>query len=558
MSRNIACAAALAVAGIMLACGNAGAQQPTELKPELEQDRTTPSWMAPVPVDDGNAMDPVLRPTVYDPISAGAEADETAADEDPFSSGDVEADNAGNGTVSGRPLTTALERRAGSSPIAGRRTRDGEASDPGSAPAGIDAEILTGNVGARTIDDLEGAGLQRARRTNEPTDAMEARDALPEEDPFAPLGIRAGRFILYPELEQGMTWTSNADYSPDGNAAVLSETTLRLGGVSDWSRHAMEFQAYAALRKTVSGLEISDPTGGFNGKLRLDLADGFTATGEIGYELKRETASSAIVIPGVEAQPLLQRLGGEIGLSRETGKLRLAATAAIERLVYGDVDLTGGGTLSQADRNATIGTMKLRSGFALSPALVPFVEAEFGRRVFDEKVDAGGYARSANRYGLRAGVEFDFGEKLSGEIAAGWISEKPEDARLAAIEGLGAGAAIAWSPMRGTTVSINAETIVETTTDPGLSGSILYSATTGVERELRANLTANASLGLAWRDYYGSGGRDLIFDAEAGLTWWINRYFGVTGRTAYESVISNLAGRDTETASIFLGVRLRR
>ena len=55
-----------------------------------------------------------------------------------------------------------------------------------------------------------------------------------------------------------------------------------------------------------------------------------------------------------------------------------------------------------------------------------------------------------------------------------------------------------------------------------------------------------------------SDGHDLILSAEAGLTWWLNRYAGLTGRVRHETLKSNLPDRDSETNSVFLGVKLQR
>src|SRR5690606_7669587 len=71
-----------------------------------------------------------------------------------------------------------------------------------------------------------------------PAPSRKRRD--PELKPFAPLGIGAGMFRLYPLLEQGIGWTSNVDSSPDGGAAVFSETTLRLRGHTELPLHHAE------------------------------------------------------------------------------------------------------------------------------------------------------------------------------------------------------------------------------------------------------------------------------------------------------------------------------
>src|SRR5690606_26322059 len=176
----------------------------------------------------------------------------------------------------------------------------------------------------------------------------------------------------------------------------------------------------------------------------------------------------------------------------------------------------------------------------------------------DERVDAAGYQRSADRLRIHGGTEFDLGEKLNGEFSLGWVREALDDDRLPAISGLSVDADIRWSPERGTTIGLRGTTTVEGTTTAGESGSILYSGRLTAERSIRSNLTANAALGVDWRDYAGSNGHDRILSAEAGLTWWLNRYAGLTTPLRSETQTSNLPGRDYDAASRVPGRKLHR
>ena len=76
--------------------------------------------------------------------------------------------------------------------------------------------------------------------------------------------------------------------------------------------------------------------------------------------------------------------------------------------------------------------------------------------------------------------------------------------------------------------------------------------------DIRQNLTTTATLGASYRDYVGTGGHDLTLSGQVGLTWWLNRNVGFTGRARYERVTSNLPGRTTNTTSVYAGVTLRR
>lgn len=411
---------------------------------------------------------------------------------------------------------------------------------------------------AGSVDSLDDERSTRAQRDNIRTGAIEGRGRTADDNPYLPLGLRAGSFLVMPTLEQGLSWTSNATSSPNGSNALLSETALRLNAVSDWARHSMTVQADGIFRKSISGEAVEEIEGGARGDLRLDLGGGFEAQAGLGYRARPESASSPVTIGNVASQPLRQTLTGMAGISRDAGRLRVGLTGNVSRDVYDDARLVDGSTFSQRDRNATLATVALRAGYEISPALRPFIEAEIGRRLQDEKIDFEGYARSADRYGLRAGLELDMGEKLRGEFSAGWLTERPDDARLAAISAPTLAASLLWSPLRGTMVELNGSTTVESTTRSGASGSLLYSGSLAISREVRANLTGRALIGLDWRDYSGSGDSDTILRGEASLTWWMNRNAGITARARHEIQRSSLADRDYDATSLYLGMTLQR
>lgn len=400
-------------------------------------------------------------------------------------------------------------------------------------------------------------GNPRAGLDNERIGAIEGRQRGREDDAYAPLGIRAGTFVLRPRLEQGIGWTSNAAGAAGGEASTYSETNLRLDAASDWARHRASFSADGSYRRSLSGEEIDELEGGVSGRLDLDLAHELSAFAAAGYRVRPESASTPGTVAAAVNRPLRHTLDASAGLSKDAGPLRLGIAGGLTREIFGDADLADGTTVSQRDRDATLATATLRAGYALSPALTPFVEGEVGRRIHDLRLDSAGYARSADRYALRGGVELDLGEKLSGEMSLGWLTERPDDSRLDPVSGLSVAGNLSWSPVRGTIVGLAASTAVEGATAPGDSGSLLYSGTLSARRDLRANLTGEASAGLDWRDYSG-GGHDLVLRGEASLTWWMNRHAGVTARARHEVQESSLPGRDWDATSLWLGMILQR
>lgn len=467
---------------------------------------------------------------------------------------------------SGRPKSAGQRSKersdqlaAGPESAADRRKRE---EDERRKAQGVNEDQQTPVVRTGTVDSQIDRRLDPGA---ERVEAIEGQDREPDENPYEAVGIAAGNFILRPSIEQGVTITDNINSSPEGSDAVLSETTLRLNAISESEGDRTVLNGYGIYRESVSGEDYDYAEGGFDGEIERQIGDDYKAKGTIAYAIRPESFASPVEVAGAASQPIQQTLDASVGISKDLGKALLGLTANIEREWYGDADVESAGvrsTVSQEDRNSTLATVGLRAGYEISPAITPFVEVEAGRRFYDIEQNIGAGVdpldRSANHLAANAGVELDFGEKLNGELSAGYVMENPEDERLGTIGGLNMAAKLNWSPERGTVVALTGSTVVEGTTDSNSTGSLLHSGRLSVERQIRANLTANVGVGIAYREYQGTGNDDLIYSAEAGATWWLNRYTGLTARARHETLDSSIEGRDTKTNSVFLGLRLQR
>lgn len=469
---------------------------------------------------------------------ADRRARETAAAQPRTTRTNGRADGGANGETTDDATTGSVARQAGAGLLP---ALDDTPLPPNAATRGIDAGDLERNVAQRA--DAERIG------------AVETRGGAADPSPFAAPGIRAGSFILRPTLDQGIEWSSNAAAAASGNSDLLSSTTARLGVASEWSRHALNLDISGTWRKSLRGTGFSELSGSANAGLRLDLAEGFVSNTTIGYQRQPETPSLAVDTVG---RSLRETMSASTGLEKTIGPALLAARVSADRNVYGMATLAAGGVASQADRNNTLYGLTLRGGYEVSPAMRPFLEAELGRRLYDNRLDAAGLARSATRYGARAGLTFDLGEKFNGEVAGGWLTERPDDASLAAISAATIDATLGWSPIRGTQIDLGLSTNVESSSVAGSSGALVYGARLGATHELGARLTASALLSAELRRYAGTAMQDTTLGASASLTWWLNRYAGITGRAGHERLQSTDPARSYGSTNVYLGVTLQR
>ena len=470
-------------------------------------------------------------------------------------------DRSGDRQASARPALRS--RPAESADPQKEKDEDEDASQAGkerltTTETEIDADsVSTGDIRqglATSLDAKDFARVQPAQSAGAETPYRSEA----EEDPYEAIGIRLGGLILRPSIETGVTVTDNVDLGTDKESAVLSETTLRLNAVTDDPVDNATIEGFVTYRKSIAGTDYSEPEGGLDAAANLDLGRELRLNATISYAGAYEGAE-APYSPGVTftESPFKHSLGATIGLEKYEGPLRYAIAGEVEREIYTNAEATTG-TVSQEDRNASLFNLKLRGGYAMSQVLVPFAELEIGRRIYDNRTNSGGYEPSANEYALRGGVEFDVSEKLTGEIAVGYVVQRPDDDRLATVEGVSIEGQVAWSPVRGTDVTLALSTDVEGSSTTGASGSLLRGARLTIARQVRDNLELSADVSAERRDYVATGDHDTILSAELGASYWLNRSAAIVGRIGHERQTSTLPDRDYQANTAFLGVRLQR
>lgn len=493
------------------------------------------------PASTGLALPP------YRPASPGAVADEPG---DGASLFPMEPDD-------GPVAAPAMPRRATTTRQERADARAARIEGPAAAePAEPAVEPIQGR--AQRVDVLDEELNRRVDAENARLDPIETGAIERDENPYGPLGLRLGTFDATVTLDQGILWSSNINTTQQGGEAFVSQTELRLRALSDWSSHSAEVNAVGIFQKTVSGEDYKETELGIDGALAYELGRDTTLTATASYRMAPEAASSPVVLPATDSEPLNHEISGSLGVERQLGRARLGLTGAVDREIYSDFEGLCCGTVSQKDRNFTLSTLALRAGYEVSPAFTPFVEGEIGRRSYDLEQDASGYRRSADRHALKGGVEIDLGEKIDGEVSLGWLRESFDDDRLAPVSALLLDGVVSWSPMRGTTLRLTGGTSVEGSTTAADSGSVLYTSSLELLREARPNLTLGLLGGLSFRDYVNSTDTETTLSAQASATWWLNRFAGINGRLRHERFDSTRPNRDYDESSVYLGLKLQR
>ncbi len=369
-----------------------------------------------------------------------------------------------------------------------------------------------------------------------------------------PTGIRLGTFILRSTTSQSVNRETIRTGDTKTSRNYLT-TSIRGSLVSDWSRHELSVTGEGTFERNFGSDNRFEPEGQVETNLRLDLADDTIANFSGDYSFEREDTNDPNAIGGAAAQSGVHQFGGRLTLERSTGIVHGRAGIGVTREIYTNAELQDGSQLDLADRDRTAVDGRLRLGYEISPALIPFVEVGGGRTRYDETRDSGGYQRSSWMASARTGVEVDLSEKLRGELALGYAKVDYDDWRLETLDAITLDGRVHWSPQRGTDVELALLTTLQDSTAPGESGWAEYNVTTTVTHQLRHNLVGRLTGGSTFRDF-ATNYRETTWLIGSGLTWMLNPYIDLTADAEYEW--TDRDSGDTATWRAGLGVTLRR
>jgi hypothetical protein len=373
-----------------------------------------------------------------------------------------------------------------------------------------------------------------------------------ESNPFLPTGFRAGTWNVFARLEQAIGYSTNTERTPDGESGGIATTRGKLSMRSDWSRHEASINAEGEIEQALNGDSDAIPDASVEGLLRLDIVDGYAANLRANYDLSTENSSSA-----ASGRFDVQEFGGSAELLRGGRKLELSVKVSADRTVYGDAPQDNGGSLDQQDRNNTLFQLTGRAGYELSPALKPFLQAGIGRRLHDNSVNSEGVEANGTLYDLRSGVALDLGEKLTGEVALGYLVEDYDGNGLDTASTPSLNANLVWSPVRGTEITLAAATELEGASAGGQSGSVTQSLSLESRTQVNNRLAVLGEASIK-ADAYEDGTTDATWTIGAGVEYAISRYLAVTADVEHETFDAAVKGGSWDASSVTVGVALQR
>lgn len=382
-------------------------------------------------------------------------------------------------------------------------------------------------------------------------------DRLARLEPYDPVGVRIGSFVLFPELEIGGLSNSNVFRSPDRRSDIAAEFRPSARLVSNWSRHALEFSGTGAFSFYQDFDTENDETYALEARGRLDVTRRTNVQAIASHERSLESRS-AINASDVGSRTPVEIDRAEAAFNQRFNRLSVQIRGSVGDYTYGDTENLGLVT-SNSDRDYVETTHTARATWEFKPTLSAFTEVSINQRDYDQPAQSDFINRTSDGQRYRVGLGFgDESRILRGEISLGYGVQSPDDARLRDIDGLIIDANATWRVTELTSLLFNASSDVTETNIAGVSGALSRSVGVEVRHAFRRHVIASAGLAYLTQDSQDGRIDDKELRSTVGLEYFVSPetvLYGAYAHTNFEGVGTD---SDYTVDEVRLGVRLRR
>lgn len=380
-------------------------------------------------------------------------------------------------------------------------------------------------------------------------------------DPYVPIGIRLGSFILFPQMETGGIFIDNVlgtknNTIPDQALEVKPDLLLQ----SDWARNFFSIDLNADRSWYAEEPTQDDKDYQILLKGRLDVTD----QTHLGSEVEKSQTQV-----GRESVSLTDLIGETVNLHEEhvTGyadhtfnRLTLKLTGTVADYNYDDFPLvptTGGLPLTDIrDYREDEGT--LRASYELQPGKTVFLEGSLNQQDYAQNIFADGIVRDSNGIVLLSGLTLDLPIGITGEVSAGWGEQQSVEGSVAPIEGPLFNADLIWLPEPMTKLEFIARSEIDVTTLTDSFGTIDRYYELSLQHAFWRYLVLGVYASYEMANYVESPQLDQR--TKEGFTgeYYFNPTLSVYSRYEHTHFFSTVSEDDFSDNEVWVGIKLRR
>jgi hypothetical protein len=378
-----------------------------------------------------------------------------------------------------------------------------------------------------------------------------------EGDPYEQKGIKAGNFLLKPAVEMTTGYDSNPGRVPGGKGSPVVVVAPELLVRSQFDRHALNADLRASYVDDPQVQKLNHPTVDARVNGRYDLTDTMALNGEGHFMVDADDPGTARFTNLFTKIPLVTTVGGSAGFAQKFDNLQVTSKGTVDRLTFQDAPIGGGAFVGNGDRTFNQYGAQTRVSYAVTPEISPFVDVAIDRRVHDLPVDFNGFRRDSTGTAVEGGVTFGYADKLTGDVAVGYLVRKYQDMMLRPVEGFIADANLAYQLNKENMIQFGAKSQVIEIAEVNTSGVFKRDVTLEFDHQFEPWLTGTLATGFGQDAFVGTTRLDNRYFVDLGLQYKVSRLLALRTNLRREETRSNTAGNNLVANVVTVGARVQ-
>ncbi len=366
-----------------------------------------------------------------------------------------------------------------------------------------------------------------------------------EVGPYDPLGIRAGSFLVFPQLTVSEAYDTNVTAVKNNEKDDFITLLQPLVKVqSNFSRHSLNLTAGGNIAFHANETDENYQDAFLQSNGRLDITRQNYLDAAVNVARAHQGRDDVENNPNQSLKELYQ-YGGSLSFTQLFNRLNFTLTGDVARDNYqSNID-------SDRDQNSYTG--ELRTGFFISPRINTFVYGTYNVTNRDQKVDSSGVERDTKSWGTGVGTTVDLTDLLTTTFQVGYTRQSYAEADFSDKDGVGYNLSLTWTPTRLTTVRATGGGDFRPTSSQGSDAQTNFQSTVGasIDHELLRNVHIGAHVNYIQDAFSGPSRTDNTVAFGGGVTYLLNRNFSVDAGYTYQQRFSD-ESTDEFTRNLFL------
>lgn len=339
---------------------------------------------------------------------------------------------------------------------------------------------------------------------------------------LAPLGVRAGAFLIYPQVEVSANATDNVFGATDDPVSdAYGIVAPRIDVSSQWSRNALNAHARGNFRRYLDNPIKNEDGYDVGIDSRLDIVGDSNLRAAVNADRIYINQFSGDFPQFAAASVPLDRQVASLRGTYALNRLQLIGDVNVTRLNYGDTLALDGTLIDQDYLDRTAARFIGRAEYNLSPVTALFIQGTYVKHDYlNPSVD---FDRSGDEVRVVGGAAFDLTPLVRTRVGVGYLTRQYDAPGVDKLSGLALDLQVDYLFTELTTISLAARRDVRDAVIIGSPGYIASRLSLEVDHELFRNLILVAR-GDAERDAFARIDRDdTLFHVGAAAYYTLNR-----------------------------------